>query len=192
MLTENVIDAPSLCGGESELGSTTNAHDEGPIAALYDRYAAGLYAYVTAITANEADAEDIVHEVFERAMARQRSFFGLRNPAGYIFRAARNAAYDRMRHLAVRERTRDRISGPAIVESIDPLADAERSQQINEALSALTVDQREVVLLRFYQDLTFGQIGRVMGSSANTAASRCRYALTRLREILGDENDGHD
>lgn len=192
MFTETAIEAPPLRGGEFELRSTAHERDEGPLAALYDRYAAGLYAYVFAITANEADAEDIVHEVFERALVRHRSFFGLRNPAGYLHRAARNAAYDRLRRRAVRERKRDAIPAPAILESVDPLADAERSQQINDALSALPVDQREVVLLRFYQDMTFGQIGRVMNSSANTAASRCRYALAKLREILGDDDDGRD
>lgn len=161
------------------------------MAVLYDQHAACLYAYVLAITANAADAEDIVHEVFERALARQQGFFGLRNPVGYIYRAARNAAYDRLRRIEVRERTKNRILTPVVLESINPLADAERAQQMNEALSALPVEQREVVLLRFYHDMTFSQIARVMGSSANTAASRCRYALAKLREILG-EDDGRD
>jgi RNA polymerase sigma-70 factor (ECF subfamily) len=192
MFTETAIEAPPLRGGEFELRSKTSVHNEIQVAALYDRYAAGLYAYVLAITANEADAEDIVQEVFERALTRQQRWFGLRNPVGYLYRAARNAAYDRLRRLAVRERKRDDFPAPAVLECIDPLADAERSQQINEALSMLSVDQREVVLLRFYQDMTFSQIGRVMGSSANTAASRCRYALAKLREILGENDDGRD
>ncbi|MCC6488104.1 MAG: sigma-70 family RNA polymerase sigma factor [Candidatus Hydrogenedentes bacterium] len=192
MSTERVIAASTLRGGVSKLGSTASAGEQGPIAALYDQHAAGLYAYVLAITADAADAEDIVHEVFERALARHQGFFGLRNPVGYMYRAARNAAYDRLRRLEVRERSRDRIATPAVLESIEPLTEAERAQQMNEALSALPVEQREVVLLRFYQEMTFSQIARVMGGSANTAASRCRYALTKLREILGDEDDGRD
>ena len=120
------------------------------MAVLYDRHAAGLYAYVLAITADAAGAEDIVHAVFERALARQQGFFGLRNPVGYMYRSARNAAYDRMRRNAVRERTKNCISVPAILECIDPITQTERSQELNDALATLPVDQREVVLLRFY------------------------------------------
>ncbi|MCC6694296.1 MAG: RNA polymerase sigma factor [Candidatus Hydrogenedentes bacterium] len=192
MSTEGVIAAAPVRGGVTKLGSTASAREQGSIAALYDQHAAGLYAYVLAILYDAADAEDVVHEVFERALARQQGFFGLRNPVGYIYRAARNAAYDRLRRLEVRERSRDRIAKPAVLESIEPLAEAERAQQMNEALSALPVEQREVVLLRFYQDMTFSQIARVMGGSANTAASRCRYALAKLRELLGDEDYGRD
>ena len=192
MVTETTIRASSLHWGETELRNDANAGEESTIAALYDRHAAALYAYVLAITADVVDAEDVVHEVFERALRRQRQLFGLGNPVGYMYRAARNAAYDRLRRQAVRERSSRQIVMSSILEPIDPIEKTESSQQINAALGALPVDQREVVLLKTYQDMTFRQIGRVMKCSANTAASRYRYALAKLRELLGDEDNGHD
>lgn len=192
MSTEHVICARSVRGGDAELRGNASAREGDSLAALYDQHAAGLYAYVLTITADEAEAEDIVHEVFERVIARRQRLFGLRNPAGYMYRSARNAAYDRLRHRAVRERVKDCMTPPTILEPVDPLAEAEETQRVNEALATLPLEQREVVLLRFYQDMTFRQIARVMGSSTNTAASRCRYALAKLRELLGEEDDGHD
>jgi RNA polymerase sigma-70 factor (ECF subfamily) len=51
----------------------------------------------------------------------------------------------------------------------------------------LPVDQREVVVLKVYQNMTFKEIARVTGASQNTAASRYRYALAKLKEILEEE-----
>ena len=53
----------------------------------------------------------------------------------------------------------------------------------------LDIPQRQVVILKFYDQLTFAEIARVARASINTVASRYRYALKRLREALGDVAD---
>jgi RNA polymerase sigma factor (sigma-70 family) len=58
-------------------------------------------------------------------------------------------------------------------------------------LSVLPVDQRETVVLHTWGELTFSQIAEVLEISANTAASRYRYALTKLREAMCAEEDSH-
>jgi RNA polymerase sigma-70 factor (ECF subfamily) len=149
----------------------------------------GVYGYVHAILADRAEAEDVVQEVFLRALTRSRRWFGLRNPAGYLYRAARNEALSRLRKRGVRTRAAAELTYS--VEVLAPLEtsleSAEEAARVNSALLALPVEQREVVVLKVYQNLTFNEIARITGASQNTAASRYRYALAKLKEILEEE-----
>jgi len=156
---------------------------------LYDTHAAQVYGYVLALLADTAEAEDVVQEVFLRALAQSERWFGLRNPAGYLFRTARNEALSRLRKREVRGRLAPEIARDLLlVESGDGhLERQEEAARVSTALLALPVDQREVVVLKLYQDKTFKQIARLTGVSQNTAASRYRYALAKLREILETE-----
>lgn len=157
--------------------------------ALYDTHAAGVYGYVHALLANSADAEDVVQEVFLRALTQSRKWFGLRNPTGYLYRAARNEALSRLRKREVRSRKAPEVSrSTALVQPAQAGLEAEEeAARVNAALLALPVEQREVVVLKLYQDKTFKEIARITRASQNTAASRYRYALARLKEILEKE-----
>ena len=170
--------------------------DRSKLAALYDAHAAGVYGYVCAILADPAEAEDVVQEVFLRAVARSDGWFGLRNPAGYLYRAARNEALSRLRKRNVRERLAPEVGRLAIVQTAGGgMAAEEDAARVNAALLVLPVEQREAVVLKLYQDRTFKEIARITGVSQNTAASRYRYALAKLKEILEEEEamtHGHD
>lgn len=65
-----------------------------------------------------------------------------------------------------------------------------RPPTIREALTDLPPEQREVVVLKVWQGRTFDEIGRLLGISPNTASSRYRYALEKLRAALGETEDG--
>ncbi len=149
----------------------------------------GVYGYVHAILADRAEAEDVVQEVFLRALARSRWWFGLRNPTGYLYRAARNEALSRLRKRTVRTRAAAELvyTTELLAPTEGALEAAEEAAQVNAALLALPVEQREVVVLKIYQHMTFKEIARVTGTSQNTAASRYRYALAKLKEILEEE-----
>lgn len=147
-----------------------------------------VYGYVCALLADPAEAEDVVQDVFLRALAQSERWFGLRNPTGYLYRAARNEALSRLRRRAVRERLAPEVERAApIVEVAAGLERQEDAARVNAALMALPVEQREVVVLKLYQDRTFKEIARLTGASQNTAASRYRYALAKLKAILEAE-----
>lgn len=130
-----------------------------------------------------------MQEVFLRAAAQSTRWFALRNPAGYLYRAARNEALSRLRKRAVRDRLAPEVARTAMI--VEPagggLVAQEEAARVNAALLALPVEQREVVVLKLYQDKTFREIARLAGISQNTAASRYRYALAKLKEILDTE-----
>lgn len=130
-----------------------------------------------------------MQEVFLRALAQSQRWFGLRNPAGYLYRAARNEALSRLRKRSVRERLAPEVERTAAI--VEPagsnLEAGEEAARVNAALMALPVEQREAIVLKLYQDRTFREIARITGVSQNTAASRYRYALAKLKEILEKE-----
>ncbi|MBA3849802.1 MAG: sigma-70 family RNA polymerase sigma factor [Opitutus sp.] len=137
-------------------------------------------------TRSLADAEDVVQEAFVRYWRHQRGLPG--DPQALLITSVRRAALD----LARRETRRANREGKAdggIEERegiFDPLPGDgdERRLEIESALRRLPAEQREVLVLKIWQELTFEQIGETLDISPNTAASRYRYALAALRKEL--------
>lgn len=147
----------------------------------FDLYGSALYRYALGVTGSR---EDAVQEVFVRLARAGRIPWEKPRLAAYLFRSARNAAIS-----ILRRRGRDRTV---------PLEDGLRAEPpgeggfgvLREAVRGLPLKQREVLALKVLQQMTFEEIGAALGVSANTAASRYRYAIARLRLQLEDERNG--
>jgi len=115
------------------------------------------------------------------ALGRARSgLAAVRDLAGYLFAALRRAAADRSaRRKAERRAVREAPPAPA------PRAGPAAGARLERALAALPEEQREVLTMKIDGELTFEQIAAALGVSPNTAASRYRYALEKLRSALG-------
>jgi RNA polymerase sigma-70 factor (ECF subfamily) len=148
------------------------------IGRLYDRFAAGLYRYALMILGDPAAAADAVQQVFVAVLrARDRD---IESDERYLRRAVRNECYSTIRQ-------RKRHPAAAIVLE-DLVADGERPDEriaLQQAMSSLPPEQREVVHLKIFKGMTFQEIAGVIGESANTIASRYRYAIEKLRSMLG-------
>jgi RNA polymerase sigma-70 factor (ECF subfamily) len=137
-------------------------------------------------TRSLADAEDVVQEAFVRYWRQQRHLPG--DPQALLITSIRRAAIDHARRetrRAVREEKAD--GGLDERESFlepQPGDDAERRREIESALQLLPPEQREVLVLKIWNELTFEQIAETLGIPPNTAASRYRYALGALRKAL--------
>jgi len=137
-------------------------------------------------TRSQADAEDVVQEAFVRFWRHQRELPG--DPLALLIVSIRRAALDLARRNDRRQAREQRADG-GLEEAFTlfarlPGEGDERRQEIETALQRLPDEQREVLLLKIWQELTFEQIGEVLDISPNTAASRYRYALTALRAQL--------
>jgi RNA polymerase sigma-70 factor (ECF subfamily) len=156
------------------------------IAALYDAHSGPVYAFALNLTRSEADARDILQEVFVRLARQPESFRAVRDPRGFLLRSAHNLVVDSAR----RRETRDRRHEVFQTETLGLFAGTEDPDEatfraeLAEALGELPEDQRAVLHLKLWERLTFEQIAETLDLSPNTAASRYRYGIDKLRTRL--------
>jgi len=146
---------------------------------LYDEHGRALLAYACALLRDPSAAEDVLHQVFLNLLKGKAAMNG--QPAPYLFRAVRNTALNH-----IRGQSREVELGDRAVWLESPDGSAETSIALQSALKALPDEQREIVVLKVWGQLTFEEAAAVMGISPNTAASRYRYGIEKLKEIWHD------
>ena len=152
---------------------------------LYSLYKHDLLTVATCLLADASAAEDVLHDVIVTLAAsagRLRIRGSLRS---YLVACVANRARDEYRRRAVQEVPLEDIEVPsAEAEPIRTAMDGEDTELLRQALLRLPYEQREVITLHLHGDLTFREIARQQEISINTATSRYRYGLDRLRTIL--------
>jgi RNA polymerase sigma-70 factor (ECF subfamily) len=150
----------------------------------FQRYGPKLLLCARQWTRSLADAEDVVQEAFVRFWRHQRELPG--EPMALLVTSVRRAAYDLARRNGRRVAREERIAEMEECVALfrSPLEHDERRVAIEEALHRIPLEQREVLVLKIWGELTFEQIASELELSPNTAASRYRYALAALRHEL--------
>jgi RNA polymerase sigma-70 factor (ECF subfamily) len=145
-----------------------------------------------------ADAEDVVQDAFVRFWrSRERGGDDNREPVSdavaYLYACVKHAALDHLRGGRRRLRREEAVASARAEMQWDeplltgPLEQEERRQLIEAALARLPEPQREVLVLKVWAGLSFPQIARALEIPSDTAASRYRYAVGKLREQLAGE-----
>lgn len=152
---------------------------------LYDTHAGGLFRYLVTFTKGEADARDLLQELFIK-LARGAAPVGVQSEKAWLYRMAHNLAVDWLRRRKVRQEAeeqllKEREAGEGHPPNPDALLLA---RHFSEALGGLPEEQRTVMQLKLWEGLTFEEIAEAQGIPLNTAASRYRYALEKLRTVL--------
>ena len=168
--------------GDDPLVLGLAAGDPRAFAELYDRFGRRLYRAALRMLDRPEDAEDAVQDVFTALVRSHKQLTGIRDLTAYLFAALRNAAGRSAERRSRQPVTSDSVTDAAETES--PRNDNPHSNRLTQALRALPTEQREVVALKIDGELTFAQIAELLGISINTAASRYRYALEKLRASL--------
>ncbi len=158
------------------------------LARLYDDHARALFGLALNVTRRDADARDVLQEVFRRLAARPELLAGVDNLRAFLLRLAHNQAIDLLR----RRNTREKSAETAIEEQSagHPFAASARADEegfrraLAAALVELPPEQRAVVHLKLWEEATFEEIAGILDISPNTAASRYRYAIDKLRGRL--------
>jgi RNA polymerase sigma-70 factor, ECF subfamily len=147
----------------------------------FTRLGPALLLFARRWTNSRAEAEDIVQEAFVRFWRRQHSI----SNRALLYATVRSTALDRLRSDQRRARREAAVAldGAQHLEPQFTTVD-EGQQMLAAAVDRLPNEQREVVILKIWNELTFAEIGSVLEISQNTAASRYRYALGALKKIL--------
>lgn len=166
-----------------DTGGMAGAEDLDQLVRRYHRRLVGL-AY--ALCGSRSDAEDIVADAYARAwprLARGK----VDDPAAYLRRAVVNGSVSWRRHhfLVRREELRRRVAPEP--PASDELAGSR--SELWSALQSLPLGQRQVIALRFIEDLSEAETADVLGIPAGTVKSRTARALATLRSVLPEEQD---
>ena len=153
---------------------------------LYGDHAQPLFAFLLNLTRNETDTRDLLQELFLKLAHHPEFLTGVRDERAFLLRLAHNLAIDLMRRRTTREKNYAALAAGTLslfAPSSDPDEHAFRGH-LSAALAELPPDQRAVVHLKLWAGLTLEAIAEVLEIPPNTAASRYRYGLDKLRQRL--------
>ena len=165
---------------------------------LLYRHQKKLFGYIMMFVHNREVAEDIFQDTFTKAIMTIKS--GRYHESGrfmaYLTRIAHNQIID-----LFRVEQNNQIVGESDVEydifNNKELSEASREEEIStiqivgdlrRLIASLPDNQREVIIMRYYQDMSFKEIADATGVSINTALGRMRYAIINIRKMAADHN----
>jgi RNA polymerase sigma-70 factor, ECF subfamily len=161
--------------------------DAAAFGALYDRYAEAVYRYVFYRVRNDADAEDLVSDVFMRALRAIPRYEPRVAFLAWLYRIARNAVIDRARRSRTQISFEDALAHPGADHIVEPdatilaLSDKEA---VRGALAKLTPLQQEVIVLRFVEGYSTLEIANLVGKREGTVRGIQFRALEALRALI--------
>ena len=165
---------------------------------ILQRHQNYVYSYILFLVKEEDVADDIFQETFTRAIIAIRShrYQTTGKFSAWLIRIAHNLIIDSSREtetgkVIIQEKFPStilndiRLSEGTIESSI---MEQQKADQIRKMLDYLPEVQREVIIMRFYEDLSFKEIAEKTGVSINTSLGRMRYALINLRKLIQQHN----
>jgi len=152
---------------------------------IYEKYRENLLIIAGSILHDSSEAEDVVQEVFAKFIDKLGSFELRRNLKGFLGVCAANAARDRNRLIKKTVGIDVVAETTSQVESaLDGVIFNEQAMKLRAAMSVLSDEQREVVLLHVRTDMSLRQIAAQLELPTDTVKSRYRYAMAKLRARL--------
>jgi len=162
---------------------------------LYSRYANILYASALKFVKEDADAQDVVQDVFIQIWDKAKLYDPAKGkPLTWALTLTRNRAIDRIRAIQRRTRLRDEFEQETFVdesagvrEALSGVDASEKGQILRKAVSQLSPQQKKVIELAYFGGLTQTEIAEKLGEPLGTVKARARRGLLKLKELLGDQ-----
>jgi RNA polymerase sigma-70 factor (ECF subfamily) len=188
---------------DEDLMRRTQQGDRQAFSLLYERYSASVLSYLYRMMGNVEDVESIAQEVFLRAFRFAPTYRYPQKFSTWLFTITRNLAinYSRRRKRSpVRNITELNLEGVDV--SGDPYQVAQRATdnverqeeiaRVLKALDDLPTDQKEVIVLGVFQDLSYAEMEEITGTKAVTLRSRMFHGLKRLARLVGAGENGQE
>lgn len=169
--------------------------DPDALVTLMARYQNRIYRYLLRLVRQPADADDLFQQTWLRVAEKIRSFDTSRDFDAWLFTLARNLAFDHLRRIrpqSLDEPVTDDAPGDTMLSRMatgDPspfeqLLATERAQHLAAEMENLPVTYREVLSLRFEEEMKLEEIAAVLAAPLSTVKSRLRRSLEQLRGLL--------
>lgn len=186
MLTDNEL-VRAYIDGDNEAFDT-----------LLQRYQSKVYSYILRIVKNKDVADDIFQETFVKIIMtlRQGRYTDTGKFAAWLNRIAHNLIIDYYRQeksensVSIDNEDADMLNRRDLCDANieDMLVDLQIRDDVRRIIEALPQPQREVLVMRYYNDMSFKEIAEATGVSINTALGRMRYAIMNMRRIANENN----
>jgi RNA polymerase sigma-70 factor (ECF subfamily) len=162
------------------------------ICRIYRKYGEYLLALAAALLQDINAAEDVVHDVFCKFIESREKFKLAGSLKSFLGTCVVNLARDKLRARRSQPCELDKAAATAL-DTNEPQHNAifgEQARKLNHAIAQLAYEQREVIMLHLRGGMKFREIAALQEISINTAKSRYRYGLEKLRTLLSDEREG--
>ncbi len=164
------------------------AEDRAVFGALFREHAPGMFRSAFSVLRNEEESWDVVQESFLKILEKPERYAGRGSMRNFLFRVARNAALDRLRRTRVRATGGDPEELPSGSRPVlDSLIGDEDSARLLGLVERLKPLEREILRLRFEEELDYDGIGRILGKRAGTvrvAVNRSKAKLSKWLEEM--------
>ena len=180
---------------DQELMRLIQAGDFSPASEIYDRYSGRIYNFALRFLKNSEAAEDATQEVFVKMLKHANQFQGDAKLSTWLFSITANWCRDYLRKADNKSKESDDVlvtlPTPAEHAPDRKLEQREDAQRLQQALQALTPEQREAILLSRYQGLSYAEIAQISGCSEGAVKTRVFRAMETLKKtLLGDARGG--
>ncbi len=159
---------------------------------IYRKYGDYLLALSAALLQDANTAEDVVHDVFCKFIESRETFKLAGSLKSFLATCVVNLARDNLRARRLQPGALDEAAALDTNEPQHLAIFGEETRNLNHAMTQLEYEQREVILLHLRGGMKFREIAGLQGISINTAKSRYRYGLEKLRILLSDHEKKHE
>lgn len=177
---------------DDEVKSLAAVHPKRAHEILVRKYREKIFYHAWYILKDGQEAFDVAQEVFVRAWQEPKLFEAEFRIKPWLFRVCTNLCYnivrDRKRRGGILETAfHERRGNPETLSAVDAVLEREMSQQMARSLGKLGLDHRNILLLRYWDDLSYNEIAEVLDVKIGTVMSRLSRAKTALADVLGEE-----
>ena len=178
---------------DNELISRLRASDSQAMDVLYDRYGGLVYSVAVKILQNNSDAEELTQDVFVTLWQQDNYHSERGSLKSFLALLTRHRAIDKLRKRNTTQKflTRWQLN---LYESsfrtlpLEEAQDREQQKQVQKALSLLPAEQREILMMSFFEGLSRTQIAEKLNLPVGTVKSRVRLAFVKLKKLLLEQN----
>jgi RNA polymerase sigma-70 factor, ECF subfamily len=164
--------------------------DKDELVEIYDQYSPRLYRYALRLLGDPDMAEECVAETFSRFLqALKRGGGPTSNLQAYLYRVAHNWIIDYYRNKPVQEQLHPELADDKLENPLVQVTEEIQRERVRVALFHLTPEQRQVIMLRFYEDWPHEDIAKMIGKTAQATRALQHRALEALRRMLVEQED---